>query len=116
MAATAPEVRPPGQFDYFSIVQRKALSPNSFDSLDELADRLLRFAEHYRQIARPLDWTFTLADLVRVLAKSPSASHGLRLRRNGPKSRGLLAAQGCCQRALTIFHPSRVCTKCRYST
>jgi hypothetical protein len=24
---------------YFSIVQRKALSPNSFDSLDELADR-----------------------------------------------------------------------------
>jgi DDE superfamily endonuclease len=40
---------------YFSIVQRKALSPNSFDSLDELADRLLRFGEHYRQIARPFD-------------------------------------------------------------
>jgi DDE superfamily endonuclease len=65
---------------YFSIVQRKALSPNSFDSLDELADRLLH------------------------------------LRRNGPKSRGPLAAQGCCQRALTIFHPSRVRTRCRYST
>jgi hypothetical protein len=54
---------------YFSIVQRKALSPNSFDSLDELADRLLRFGEHYRQIARPFDWTFTRADLERVLAK-----------------------------------------------
>ncbi len=40
---------------YFSIVQRMALSPNSFDSLDELADRLLRFGEHYRQIARPFD-------------------------------------------------------------
>jgi hypothetical protein len=54
---------------YFSIVQRKALSPNSFDSLDELADRLLRFGEHYRQIARPFDWTFARADLERVLAK-----------------------------------------------
>jgi DDE superfamily endonuclease len=54
---------------YFSIVQRKALSPNSFDSLDELTDRLLRFGEHYRQIARPFDWTFSRADLERVLAK-----------------------------------------------
>jgi DDE superfamily endonuclease len=54
---------------YFSIVQRKALSPNGFDTLDELADRLLRFGEHYRQIARPFDWTFTRADLERVLAK-----------------------------------------------
>ena len=35
----------------------------------ELADRLLRFGEHYRQIARPFDWTFTRADLERVLAK-----------------------------------------------
>ena len=32
-------------------------------------DRLLRFGEHYRQIARPFDWTFTRADLERVLAK-----------------------------------------------
>ena len=32
------------------------------------------------------------------------------------RDRGRLAAQGCCQRALTIFHPSRVRTKCRYST
>jgi len=53
----------------FSIVQRKALSPNSFDSLDELADRLLRFGEHYPQIARPFDWTVTRADLERVPAK-----------------------------------------------
>ncbi len=36
---------------YFSIVQRKALTPNEFDSLDALADRLLRFGDHYRQIA-----------------------------------------------------------------
>jgi len=54
---------------YFSIVQRKALTPNDFHSLDALADRLLRFGDHYRQIAQPFDWTFTRADLDRVLAK-----------------------------------------------
>jgi hypothetical protein len=101
---------------YFSIVQRRALSPNSFDSLDELADRLLRFGEHYRQIARPFDWTFTAPTWSACSPRSPSASRGLRLRRNGPRSRGRLAAQGCCQRALMIFHPSRVRTRCRYST
>lgn len=37
---------------YFSIVQRKALTPNDFDSLDGLIERLLRFGEHYRQIAK----------------------------------------------------------------
>ncbi len=53
---------------YFSIVQRKALTPNDFDSRDALAERLLRFGEHYRQIARPFEWTFTRADLNRLLA------------------------------------------------
>ncbi len=54
---------------YFSIVQRKALTPNDFDSLDELSERLLAFQEHYAQIARPFEWTFTRADLDQVLAK-----------------------------------------------
>lgn len=57
---------------YFSIVQRKALTPNDFDSLDALTDRLLRFAEHYRQIARPFEWTFTHTDLNRLLARIES--------------------------------------------
>ena len=35
---------------------------------ERLADRLLRFGEQYRPIARPFDWTFTGADLERVLA------------------------------------------------
>lgn len=54
---------------YFSIVQRKALTPNDFDSLEALAERLLGFADHYRQIAKPFDWTFTRADLDRLLAR-----------------------------------------------
>jgi hypothetical protein len=32
---------------YFSIVQRKALTPNDLATLDELAIRLLNFGEHY---------------------------------------------------------------------
>ncbi len=54
---------------YFSIVQRKALTPNNFHTQDELAQRLLAFGEHYRQIARPFEWTFTREDLDALLAR-----------------------------------------------
>jgi hypothetical protein len=54
---------------YFSIVQRKALTPNDFGSLDQLAERLLSFGEHYRRIAGPFEWTFSRADLHRLLAR-----------------------------------------------
>ena len=54
---------------FFSIVQRKALTPNDFADLDALADRLLSFGEHYRQSAQPFEWTFTRQDLDRVLAR-----------------------------------------------
>jgi hypothetical protein len=54
---------------YFSIVQRKALTPNDFVALDALAERLLAFGEHYRQIARPFEWTFTRQDLDALLAR-----------------------------------------------
>jgi hypothetical protein len=54
---------------YFSILQRKAFTPNHFDSLDQLAARPLAFGEHYRQIARPFEWTFTRDDLDRILDK-----------------------------------------------
>ena len=36
---------------YFSILQRKALTPNDFGSLDELQERLLRFQHEYEQIS-----------------------------------------------------------------
>jgi hypothetical protein len=54
---------------YFSIVQRKALTPNDFASLEQLAKHLLAFAERYREIARPFEWTFTRTDLERVLER-----------------------------------------------
>jgi len=33
---------------YFSILQRKVLTPNDFSSLQELAQRLLAFGRHYQ--------------------------------------------------------------------
>jgi hypothetical protein len=64
---------------YFSIVQRKALTPNDFDSLEALADRLLAFGGHYRQIAQPFEWTFTRADLDRLLARIDAHAPDLKL-------------------------------------
>ena len=54
---------------YFSILQRKALTPNDLPTLDALAERLLTFGEHYRQIARPFQWTFTRQDLHKLLTR-----------------------------------------------
>jgi hypothetical protein len=58
---------------YFSIVQRKVLTPNDFTSLADLERRLLAFQRHYEAVARPFEWTFTRRDLARLLAKLPDA-------------------------------------------
>ena len=54
---------------YFSIVQRKVLTPNDFPSLEAVPERLLAFERHYEQVAKPFDWKFTRDDLSRLLAK-----------------------------------------------
>jgi hypothetical protein len=54
---------------YFSIVQRKVLTPNDFSSLQELQRRLLAFQSHYERSASPFNWTFTRRDLHALLAK-----------------------------------------------
>lgn len=54
---------------YFSIVQRKVVTPNDFTSLPELEDRLLAFQARYQHTARPFRWTFTRTDLAALLAK-----------------------------------------------
>jgi transposase len=48
---------------YFSILQRKAISPNDFADLDHLAERIMSFQDHYNSTATPFDWTYTRADL-----------------------------------------------------
>lgn len=54
---------------YFSIVQRKVLTPNDFSSLAELEQRLLAFQVHYERTASPFKWTFTRDDLHQLMAK-----------------------------------------------
>jgi hypothetical protein len=48
---------------YFSILQRKVLTPNDFTSLSALAQRLHDCERHYESLARPFQWTFTRDDL-----------------------------------------------------
>lgn len=55
---------------YFSIVQRKVLTPNDFPSLEAVQKRLLAFEKHYEAIAIPFEWKFTrhrLADLLKKI-------------------------------------------------
>jgi hypothetical protein len=54
---------------YFSVLQRKLLTPDDFEGLDELAAQILAFEKHYNAIARPFGWKFTRADLNRLLAR-----------------------------------------------
>ena len=58
---------------YFSIVQRKVLTPNDFADLAAVEARLLAFAARYNDTAVPFHWRFTRADLERRLAQLPKA-------------------------------------------
>jgi transposase len=48
---------------YFSILQRKALTPNDLTDREAMEDRLLGFQERYNRTAKPFDWQFTRQDL-----------------------------------------------------
>jgi DDE superfamily endonuclease len=54
---------------YFSIVQRKVLTPNDLGSLPELQQRLLAFQTHYERTVSPFQWTFTRKNLHALMAK-----------------------------------------------
>lgn len=54
---------------YFSILQRKALTPNDFSSLDALEERIMEFQKYYESIAKPFQWKFTKRDLDNLLNK-----------------------------------------------
>ena len=52
---------------FFSIVQRKVLSPNDFDDLDVVVERLAAFETRYNQAAKPFKWKFTTTDLADLM-------------------------------------------------
>lgn len=59
---------------YFAILQRKALTPNDFKSLEELTERLIGFQHYYEHIAKPFEWKFTRNDLNILLSKIKTAA------------------------------------------
>ena len=63
---------------YFSILQRKVLTPNDFPSLRAVSERLLAFERHYEAIAKPFEWKFTRHDLSRLLDRMKTISAGVR--------------------------------------
>jgi hypothetical protein len=48
---------------YFSIVQRKVLTPLDVADATALTNRLLNFQDYYAEVAKPFTWKFTSADL-----------------------------------------------------
>ena len=52
---------------YFSIVQRKVLTPMDVANEETLTNRLLGFQDYYQETAKPFNWKFTAADLKKRL-------------------------------------------------
>jgi hypothetical protein len=70
---------------FFSVIQKKVISPNDFASLEALSATLLAFVDRYNATARPFNWKFTAADLTALLrriseserpAREPAGLHG----------------------------------------
>ena len=54
---------------YFSVLQRKVLTPNDFESLDDLENRILSFQTVYEEVAKPFEWKFIREDLKKILSE-----------------------------------------------
>ena len=63
---------------YFSIVQRKVLTPNDFTELSQVPERLLAFQNRYEAIAHPFKWEFTRDDLTNLMKKLDAPTQGPR--------------------------------------
>ena len=64
---------------YFSIIQRKVLTPNDFQSIEAVEERLLLFQDHYEEIAKPFEWKFTRDDLSKLVIRLSKHSEDLLL-------------------------------------
>lgn len=54
---------------YFSVVQRKVVTPNDFYDLADVENRLIAFQNLYNLAARPFNWKYTKKDLNDLLAR-----------------------------------------------
>ena len=76
---------------YFSVVQRKVVSPNDFRDLSEVESRLLDFQQHYEQIATPFEWKFTKNDLNALLERI-AAHDNVQLKHQPPRDEHWVAS------------------------
>jgi hypothetical protein len=60
---------------YFSVVQRKVVSPNDFTDLAEVEQRLVDFEKRYNATAQPFQWKFTRNDLYDLLERINQHEH-----------------------------------------
>jgi hypothetical protein len=54
---------------YFSVIQRKLLTPDDVDDLATLAEHIEAFERRYNTAATPFDWRFNTDDLHRLLQR-----------------------------------------------
>ena len=54
---------------FFSIIQKKVVSPNNFASLEKLSETLLAFIDRYNRTAKPFNWKYTADDLRDLLRR-----------------------------------------------
>jgi len=54
---------------YFSIVQRKVLTPNYYSSVEELKETIMNFQYRYEKIGKPFEWKYTKNDLAKLMKK-----------------------------------------------
>jgi hypothetical protein len=54
---------------YFSVLQRKVLTPNDFEDLEDLENRIICFQSEYEKVSRPFEWKFTRDDLAKLLSR-----------------------------------------------
>jgi hypothetical protein len=52
---------------WFSVLQRKLLQPNHFTSTDTLDSAIMEFIAYGNQVAKPIQWTYTVDKLERKL-------------------------------------------------
>jgi transposase len=52
---------------FFSVIQKKVVSPNDFPSLEKLSETLLAFIGRYNQTAKPFNWKYTATNLKDLL-------------------------------------------------
>ena len=64
---------------YFSILERRVLTPNDFADLPEVRDHIMRFGKEFSRHAEPFDWTFTRKDLRELVTKLRRPKAALRM-------------------------------------